>query len=158
MLKSVVMENLYYRFRSVSVEQFATLSDSLSENDTMDYETTFSFRFIKDERLLISRSEVNLLQNKELKMKSVLDCTFEVKEESVIDVTQEDGSIVFPRNLLIQLASLNYGTLRGIVIERTKGTVFSSIILPPLVVGDIIKEDLVIRFDAEVCDEQTSEE
>ena len=143
------MENLYYRFKSVSLEQFATLSNSFSENASTDYETVLSFHFLKDERLLVSKAEVNLIQDKELKMKSVLNCAFEIKEESVIEVTQENGSIVFPRNLLIQLASLNYGTLRGVVIERTKGTKFSSIILPPLVVGDIIKEDLIIQSESE---------
>ena len=145
----MVMENLYYRFKSVSLEQFATLSNSFSENASTDYETVLSFHFLKDERLLVSKAEVNLIQDKELKMKSVLNCAFEIKEESVIEVTQENGSIVFPRNLLIQLASLNYGTLRGVVIERTKGTKFSSIILPPLVVGDIIKEDLIIQSESE---------
>lgn len=149
MLKTMVMENLYYRFKSVSLEQFATLSNSFSENASTDYETVLSFHFLKDERLLVSKAEVNLIQDKELKMKSVLNCAFEIKEESVIEVTQENGSIVFPRNLLIQLASLNYGTLRGVVIERTKGTKFSSIILPPLVVGDIIKEDLIIQSESE---------
>lgn len=143
------MENLYYRFNNVSVEQFATLSNNFSKTDSMDYETFLSFRFLKDERLLVSRAEVNLFQDKELKMKAVLDCSFEVKEESVTEVIQENGNMVFPKHFLIQLASLNYGTLRGIVIERTKGTVFSSIILPPLLVGDIIKEDLIIPFESE---------
>lgn len=138
------MENLYYRFKDVSVEQFATLSESLSANSSVDYQTLFSFRFIKEENVLISRTEVSLLQGKELKMKSVLDCSFEIKTESIEQVTNEDGSIVFPRGSLIQLASLNYGTLRGIIIERTKGTAFASIFLPPLVVSEVIKGDLII--------------
>lgn len=138
------MENLYYRFKNVSVEQFATLSDNLLDSLPMDYETQFSFQFSKDERVLVSRSEISLFQGKELKMKSIFDCAFEIKDESIVEITQEDGSIIFPRSVLIQLASLNYGTLRGIIIERTKGTVFSSIFLPPLVIGEIIKEDLVI--------------
>lgn len=138
------MENLYYRFKDVSVEQFATLNESLFAGSPVDYQTLFSFRFIKEENILVSRTEVSLLQGKELKMKSILDCSFEIKAESIELITNDDGSIVFPRGSLVQLASLNYGTLRGIIIERTKGTAFSSIFLPPLVVSEVIKEDLVI--------------
>ena len=75
---------------------------------------------------------------------SIFDCSFEIKEESVVEATLENGDVVIPRRLLVQLASLNYGTLRGIIIERTKGTPFSSVFLPPLIVEDIITEDLVV--------------
>lgn len=143
------MENLYYRFKNVSVEQFATLSDSLSENSSMDYETRFSFRYLKDESVLVSRTETALFQDKELKMKAVFDCAFEFKKESIVEITQEDGSIVFPRDVLIQLASLNYGTLRGVVLERTKGTAFASIFLPPLAVGEIIEKNLIVPAGTE---------
>ncbi len=143
------MADLYYRFKNVSIEQFATLSNKLQENVPIDYKTLFSFKYLKDENVLVSRAEVILLQEKELKMKTIFDCSFEIKKESIAEITQEDGSIVFTKNVLIQLASLNYGTLRGIVIEKTKGTSFSHIFLPPLVVGDIIKEDLIIPVKIE---------
>lgn len=139
------MENLYYRFKNISVEQFATLSEELSNSLPLDFETQLSFQFYQEEKVIVSRSIVSLIQGSELKLKSVFDCSFEIKEESLIQITQEDGSVIFPRSVLIQLASLNYGTLRGIIVERTKGTCFSSVFLPPLVVGEIIKEDLVVK-------------
>ena len=143
-LNHFVMADLYYRFKSVSVEQFATISEDLSDKMPMDYKTRFSFRFLKDENVLVSRADVILLQKNELKMKAIFDCSFEIKEESVVEATLGNGDVVIPRGLLVQLASLNYGTLRGIIIERTKGTPFSSVFLPPLIVEDIITEDLVV--------------
>lgn len=141
----MIMENLYYRFKNISVEQFATLSEELSNSLPLDFETQLSFQFYQEEKVIVSRSIVSLIQGNELKLKSVFDCSFEIKEESLIQITQEDGSVIFPRSVLIQLASLNYGTLRGIIVERTKGTCFSSVFLPPLFVGEIIKEDLVVK-------------
>lgn len=141
------MENLYYRLKNVSMEQFATLDDRLSAEDRIDFETTLPFRYIEDGNVLVSRSEVIIYQDRKIKMKSVFDCFFEIKEEC-LDSLKKDGHIVFPRSFLIQLASLNYGTLRGVIIEKTRGTAFSSIILPPLLVADIIEDDLVVECGA----------
>lgn len=142
------MKNIYYRFKSVSVEQFATLDDKWSTEEKNDFETKLSFRYLKDNRILVSRSEVTVYQDNNMKMKSVFDCFFDIKEECIEDI-KKDGSIVFPRDFLIQLASLNYGTLRGVIIEKIKGIGLSPVILPPLIVGDVIEGDLSFECEKE---------
>ena len=44
----------------------------------------------------------------------------------------KDKKYIFPTNVLIQFASLNYGTLRGAIHVKTLGSVLNKFILPPL--------------------------
>ena len=138
------MEAILYRFKSISVEQFALLGDCFFFDDSVEIKTGFLFRFVKEECSLISVCDVEIFQKGELKIKATLDCSFEINKKSVEDCTKEDGSIIMPKHALIQFASLNYGTLRGVIVEKTKGTTFASAILPPLVVAELITEDLCV--------------
>lgn len=139
------MSGFYYRFKNISVEQFAAFEDSVSDNHPADFRVSASFDWNNGNHVLKNTMAVSVLQENVIKLKVVLCCLFDIKEESITDATHEDGTIVFPKSLLIQLASLNYGTMRGIIYERIKDTALPSIILPPLYMENIVKEDFIVK-------------
>ena len=139
------MYKYYYRFRNVSVELFDRKEEFYSSGNSMDFDANVAFNFRKEENLLRCKFTIIVSQSKEEILKTVLVCDFEIKDESIKEATQENGSIIFSKSLLIQLASLNYGTLRGVLVERLRGSKMASIILPPLYVESIIKDDYIFR-------------
>ena len=139
------MYKYYYRFRNVSVELFDRKEEFYSSGNSMDFDSNVAFNFRKEENLLRCKFTIIVSQSKEEILKTVLVCDFEIKDESIKEATQENGSIIFSKSLLIQLASLNYGTLRGVLVERLRGSKMASIILPPLYVESIIKDDYIFR-------------
>lgn len=139
------MYKYYYRFRDVSVELFDRKEEFYSNKEHMNFDAGVSFKFISEINVLRCKFTVVVSQDKGEILRTVLVCDFDIKDESIKEATQQDESIVFSKSLLIQIASLNYGTLRGVLIERLKGTEMASIILPPLYVESIIKDDYIYR-------------
>lgn len=139
------MYKYYYRFRDVSVELFDRMEESYSNDEPKNFDASVAFNFIKETNVLRCKFTVVLSQNKEERLRTIFVCDFDIKDESIREATQEDGSIIFSKSLLIQLASLNYGTLRGVLVERLRGSKMASIILPPLYVENIIKDDYIFK-------------
>lgn len=139
------MYKYYYRFRNVSVELFDRKEEFYSSGVPTDFDADVAFNFIKEEKLLRCKFTIVVSQAKEEILKTVFVCNFDIKDESIKEATQEDRSVIFAKSLLIQLASLNYGTLRGVLVERLRGSKMASIILPPLYMESIIKDDYIFR-------------
>ena len=77
-------------------------------------------------------------------MESEVGCHFELSSESVEAMNQEDN-IVIPAFILIQFASLCYGTMRGVIHTKTEGMPLNRFILPPIYFQDIIKQDYIAK-------------
>ena len=78
-------------------------------------------------------------------MKAVMSSYFLIHEDSVKQMTSEDGHIVFDTGILTQFASLNYGSMRGVLYLKTTDTPLSKHILPPLYFNKILKEGYIVE-------------
>lgn len=81
--------------------------------------------------IFISRIGVCATQMEKPILKAEQVCYFELSSETVNSFLK-DKKYIFPTNVLIQFASLNYGTLRGAIHLKTLGTILNKFILPPL--------------------------
>ena len=139
------MSDFYYKFKSLELLQFATLSDQFEMDRTKGH-TEVSFRYEPQVRTLDVRLSFMLVNNEDNTplLKATLKSGFEIKEESLEQLINND-EIVFPSSFLAHLVGLTYSSLRGIIFAKTEHTAFESFILPAQDIQSYIKEPFVYK-------------
>lgn len=133
-----------YSFAKITEDQFATFEENFNPSDEIEIGNEISFSFDFQNRTLVCSETINLQQNSRPLAKMRLSCYFVLSPKSFEDLLQDD-KIELPKGILCQFASLNYGTLRGALFERTKDTALKDVILPPLFLDTIIKENHIFK-------------
>ena len=124
------MTDFFFRFKSMELLQFATLADQY-EPDRTNGHTEVGFWYEALSRTLNVQLSFVLTHSEDHTplMKAELKSEFEIKEESLEQITKND-ELVFPSSLLAHLAALTYSSLRGVIYAKTENTAFRSFILP----------------------------
>lgn len=134
-----MMEQIYYKYVKMELEQFAMFNESFpTPGDDVQFQTELQFSYDKEQQILCNIIVVKATNGDKIILKADMRSFFHFSDESIAQLRRENGLIVFFPQLLIQFASLNYGALRGVLFEKTKGTVLSDYILPPLSLNRII--------------------
>ena len=72
-----------------------------------------------------------------------ITCEFEIEENDYKNIHTNEKTII-PKELLEYFAVHTIGTARGILFCKTESTPYNNIIIPPLNVSEMIKDDMVI--------------
>ena len=137
---------IQYRFRKIDVAQFAMFLENYSDQiKDVSFRTDTQFSFDKSQNVMCSQIDVAMFKDEQPLLKIQLCCYFEITEESIENVRQEN-QYVFAPGLLIQFASLCYGTLRGVLHTRTLNTPLNGFILPPLYFDEVIKTPFAVQI------------
>lgn len=141
------MENaksLAYQYAKMEIEQFAFFEENYKEGSDIGFNNMVQFAFDTKQCIIRCNITVNMESEGKPLLKSSFNNYFLIKEDSLQSLL-DDGKYVFPVNVLVQFASLSYGSLRGVIFAKTQGTKLNSIVLPPYYMNEIIKEPLVIQ-------------
>lgn len=130
----------------MDLTQFSPEWDKYNTGDpSVGIETNFNFSFNRSEGILKCVTNLTFIQNNQVFLKSELQTFFEILKESIDELTNENV-ITIPRGLLCQFASLAYGSFRGVIYMKAINTVLSNIILPPMYLDVVIKDDMKIQL------------
>ena len=114
-------------------------------NDVVGINTEFGFSYNKTARVLRCETTLNFVQENKIFLKCAIQTFFEIEEDSVVNLKTSEG-IEFPREMLCQFASLSYGSMRGVLYVKSINTPIGNLVLPPLYVDEVIKENLTIKL------------
>lgn len=138
--------NIQYKYVKIDLLDFAVFEDLFDfSNSEVTVDTGIQFEYNKDQQIIACRIDVSYSQDANVVLRSSMVSYFMVHPDS-LSLLVKDNSIVFPINFLVQLASLNYGSMRGAINIKTSNTPFNSYILPPLYIQEIIKNSLVVNL------------
>ena len=132
-----------YRLAKIDINKFDIHPEGLKDGEAA-FQTEVQFAYNNTRHSVRCRLRVNLVQHENPLMESEVDCHFELKPDSVNKMKQ-DENIVIPAPILIQFASLCYGTMRGIIHTKTMDTPINRFILPPIYFNEIIKQDFMAK-------------
>ena len=136
-------QQVLYKYTKMELEQFAMFEENvLSEDKEIQFQTGVQFSFDAANNILCSKVIVTVSQESSPIMKIDLNNFFDISPESIANLRQE-GKVVFPPPILVQFASLGYGSIRGIMYVKTMGTPLNTLILPPVYFGNIIDKAFV---------------
>jgi hypothetical protein len=114
--------------------------------DTQDieFETEVLFGLNKEQSTLCCSIIANMCNAEKPLIKAELKSYFSIKPESMSELKKENR-FVFAPAVLIQFASLCYGTLRGVIFAKTMNTPLSSLVIPPVSFTHIIDKPFVVQ-------------
>ena len=129
----------------MDLTQFSPEWDRYDSNNPMvGIETNFNFSYNKSERVLKCTTKLHFIQDNQIFLKSELQTFYEISKDSIEMLTNENV-ITIPKGLLCQFASLAYGSYRGVIYMKSINTALCNLILPPLYLDEVIKDDMKIQ-------------
>jgi hypothetical protein len=137
-------QQVMYKYNKMELEQFAMFEENYNSTAEVQCQTETQFSFDKEHSILCCRITINMLQDNNLILKSELKSYFDIKPES-IEGLRKDNRILFAPPLLVQFASLCYGSMRGVIYAKTIGNPLNNIILPPIYFGHLIDKSFVVE-------------
>jgi hypothetical protein len=140
------MENqVLYQYGKIELEQFAMFPENYSKDaQGIDFETEVQFSLDKEQSVLSCTIIANMYNGDKQLIKAELKSLFNIKPESISEL-KKDGRIVFAPTILIQFASLCYGSMRGVIFAKTMNTPLCDFVIPPIFFGNIIDKPFVVE-------------
>lgn len=132
---------LQYRYLKISDDQFATFEENYDPSSNVDFQNSISFSFNYDNNVLTCSEVITYMQGEKVILKLGLNSFFMIHPDCVSELTNE-GKLCCPKEFLWQFASLNYGSIRGVLYERTKDSELNALVLPPFYFDQLIKDGI----------------
>lgn len=128
----------------MELAQFATFEESLDKSvNEVQFQTEVQFSFDKQNSVLCCRVTVNMLQEEKPLLKAELCNYFDIPEQTK-EALNREGKLEFPIPLLVQFASLGYGSIRGVLFAKTTGSPLADFVLPPVYFDKLINNPFVV--------------
>jgi hypothetical protein len=135
-------------FQSVKTEEFATFEDNFDVKKTVNLETGIDLKVNQHKKQIGIFITFEYLQKGKVFLKIRVGCHFAVEDISWSQLLNSEKKELFlPKGFVTHLLVLSIGTVRGILVAKTEGTVFSRFILPTLNVSEKVENDVIIELD-----------
>ena len=131
-----------YRINQIRTVQFVIFPEKYDNKNDINVHTNVSFAVKNDLSDVRCIMEVSYAQADELLLKTQVQCNFGIAPEGINEI-KKDKKI--PVEYLRYIATIVTGTIRGIIHDKTAGTVLNGIILPPINLLELIKDDYPIN-------------
>lgn len=124
----------------IAVNQFAILSDDLPKGN-ISLSTEISFKYSDESKQIACEIGYKFNDDTEAFMVLKVQCDFKIHDEDWSGFIEKDG-LSIPKNLLELFAVHTVGTTRGILFCKTEGTPFNGLMIPPINVASMMKEEV----------------
>lgn len=140
------LKQAYFQIIEGGIQEYAFFKENYDPTvPEFQLKSTISFQFTQDTNVLTSNAGITINQNGIPVLKCTISFDYSLLEETIREFTK-CKQIVIPRDILIYFGSNALGALRGAIMAKLETTTFR-FILPPVNLGDIIKESLTIERD-----------
>lgn len=138
------MKPIEYKIASMRVLH----SDIIPENydaERIQLGNTFSFGVNVDNNLILCNHKFVLKKQTGTFVDIELETIYKITSESFNEMI-DNGRIVIPTGFLVQCGSISYGSLRGIVLLKTKEKGLDNVIIPPMYIDQIIDGPVIMNL------------
>lgn len=136
------MTTIPYRISGIKTTQFALFPEKFVNGKDITVQTSFSFGYNEGLDSIRCISNFKYLQDENVLMITEIQCTFDISPDGTLELKHLKK---IPIDFLRYMATIVTGTARGIIHAKSEGTLLASIILPPINVVELIKNDLPIK-------------
>lgn len=131
-----------FRMFRISTGQFAILSTEAPKGE-IEITTNMELKHTNDGSAVQVNATFSFNENEQQVMILETSCEFAMHPDDLQTLTK-DGKVVIPKSVIDYFIAQTVGTARGILHCKTEGTPFNGIIIPPLNVTNMFKEDMII--------------
>ena len=132
-----------YKIARMETNQFAIFPEKFNSSDAVGVNSSYEFSISTDLDSIRCRSTFHYVQGDNVLMVLEVGAIFAIAPEGVSDI-QEKGAV--PVDFLRYMGTIVVGAARGIIHAKTEGTILNSVILQPINLVEIIKDDLVLEM------------
>lgn len=141
---------LSFSLVDINTNEFAIIDSAYNKENNVGLSTSVNFGFDADEHVLGTQVRFQFEQRESPFLIIDTTCGFKISDKSwnsMLD--KETNQLIIPEGFASHMAVITVGTVRGILHEKTKETVFNRYIIPPINLTTIIKEDVVLDLNIE---------
>ena len=132
-----------YRIKQIRTPQFAIFPENyIKEEKSVDIQATVNFYVHKSLGFIKCTIGIEYAQKNKVLLKIVVECVFELSPDAVEEITKTK---VVKVDVLRYIATIAVGATRGVIAAKTENTELNNIVLPPINLVDLVKEDLVLK-------------
>lgn len=138
-----------YKFLNIKTNQFALIdTDSDKVGSTLQIKNSYSYGIEPENGEFTCILSCTFSHEDKIFMKIETQALYQLNEASMKHFLKGDRFIM-PVEIVKQFTSMLYGATRGILVCKLEGTKFTSLILPPINLGDTIDKPLELRLTQE---------
>ncbi|MDE6484406.1 MAG: hypothetical protein K2L14_03305 [Duncaniella sp.] len=137
------MDTVKYNLKGVTVEQFAMLFEPNDENIHINVSVPVKTNY--EERTFAVGANIQYTEDEKPFLVAEVLCHYEIEEACWKELSHDSTKeIVIPAEMMISLAKIAIGALRGVVCVKTENTPFSRYYMPLIELqSSVRKEDFV---------------
>lgn len=130
----------------IHIDQFAILASSFPTR-AFDMNFGLGFKVAEDQKMFGCTCEIDYSAGEDRIITLKITCDFLIRPDDWNSQIANDGNILLTKELQSFLALHTVGTARGIMFCKTEGTPFNSLIVPPVNLDKVIREDIQFAPD-----------
>lgn len=134
-----MIHTIPYRISRIETIQFALFPDNYVNGGQVTINTNCGYNVRADMAQVRNTISVNYSQDENLLLVAQLVCYYDIAPEGV-EVIKSEGKI--PVDFLRYMGSISVGAIRGVIHAKTEGSVLNPIVLPPINLDEMVKNDL----------------
>lgn len=138
------MNMIRFKMFRISTGQFAILSPEAPQGE-VEISTSMELKHANDGSAVMVHATFTFSEKEKQVMLLETTCEFSIHPEDLQKLTK-DGKVVIPKGTIDYFIAQTVGTARGILHCKTEGTPFNGIIIPPMNVTGMFKEDMIINL------------
>jgi len=136
-----MIRTIPYKISHIETMQFAIFPENLINGQEVLVNTNCGYNVRSDLNQVRNVISVNYTQNEKLLMVVQLACYYDIAPEGV-EAIKAEGKI--PVDFLRYMGSISVGTIRGVIHAKTEGTVLNPVVMPPVNLEEMVKNDLFL--------------
>ena len=136
-----MIRTIPYKISHIETMQFAIFPENLINGQEVLVNTNCGYNERSDLNQVRNVISVNYNQNEKLLMVVQLACYYDIAPEGV-EAIKAEGKI--PVDFLRYMGSISVGTIRGVIHAKTEGTVLNPVVMPPVNLEEMVKNDLFL--------------
>ncbi len=128
-----------FNMSKIAINQFAILNDNCQGKE-ITLSTELKFQYSEETRQISCEVGYRFSTEEELFLILKSQCDFVIHPDDWIKFERVDG-IAIPKSVMELLAVHTIGTSRGILFCKTEGTPFANLMIPPINVAGMMKDE-----------------
>lgn len=131
-----------FKMVKINIDQFAILSQDAPNGD-IDVNVNLRFKYSLEARRIASVMQFSFKHKESPLLILEVTCEFEIHPDDWNELFTS-SELCISKSILEYFGVQTVGTARGIMHCKTEGTAYNGIILPPLDITQLVKEDIHI--------------
>jgi hypothetical protein len=137
--------SIQFGFSAITTDEFALTGEVYDPAIEAQMNVTVDFSFIKNESRLKVGVKCLLYQEEKTLVIIAVSCWFKVSlDDWYAQYNEEGNTLTLQRLAALHFAGLTVSTTRGALHAKTENRMMQSVVLPPVNLNEIIKEDIIL--------------